>query len=107
MLKRVKKSVWFDSNCREARRLYLNTLKLYNSCKTDINRQKMYELKSKYKKFIRTTKAAYSRKQYKAIEKLRFSRPKDFWKLFSKKKTKISECIPVEDFYDYFFKSIR
>ena len=95
---------WFDSDCKEAKCKYVESLQLFNSCKNDVNRLHFCECKGAYKKMVRRKKAIFKRKKFKEIEKLRHSRPKDFWRYFKKdgRKKKVENDISLEQFFDYF-----
>ena len=99
-----KNAVWFDSECRDSKRIYYDAMTVYNRCKTQENREYMSKMKQNYKKIVRKHKSLYYRKQYKSIENLRHSKPKDFWNLFCRKKAAPSNNISIDEFYNYFSK---
>ena len=61
------RAVWFDTDCKESKRPYIDAMKDYNRCKTQASREKMCELKLNYKKTVWKKKRIYKCKQYKFI----------------------------------------
>ncbi|XP_053405087.1 uncharacterized protein LOC128558872 [Mercenaria mercenaria] len=96
-----RKADWFDDECIAAKSLYTTALYQYNIRKSNQNRIAMCNKKTAYKTLIRKKKRRYEYNKLKQIEKLRHAKPRDFWKLFSKKKSKQSN-IKVEQFFEYF-----
>jgi len=84
--KLCKKAEWFDAECVEAKRLYLDAVKKFNLSKTDENRTSMCTLKTSYKQLGRKKKRNFVRNKVRTIENMRHAKPRDFWKLFTKKK---------------------
>ena len=95
------KSEWFDEECKTAKQLYLECLSNFNFFKSDENRQAMCHQKSKYKKLIKKKKRLFHFHKVRNIEKLRHARPREFWKLFCKKKENSSN-ISLDSFFNYF-----
>lgn len=48
-----KMSEWFDTDCREAKMLYLQAIENYNNCKSNHNREILLERKRDYKNRVR------------------------------------------------------
>ena len=96
-----KPAVWFDTECRELKQKYKISLGNFNRNRTDVNRVEMCDNKSKYKQLVRRKRRQYEYKKIKDIERLRHSSPRQFWKLFSKKKNGNGN-ISTESFYKYF-----
>ena len=81
----------------------LDALNAFNTCKTILSRDYFCKCKKEHKKLIRKKKNMFLRSKYVEIEKLRFSKPKQFWQYFKKKKnTKQNNEISVENFYTHF-----
>ena len=99
---RSKKAEWFDMECVHAKQEYLKALKLFNSQKSEEDRLSLHQFKSIYKKVVSKKKQQYKYNKIKEIENMRHKKPKDFWKLFSKRKTNANSSINIKDFYDYF-----
>ena len=97
------KSEWFDEECKTAKQLYHASLHTFNCFKSDENRQNMCFLKSKYKKLTKKKKRNFQYHKIREIKKLRHAKPKDFWRLFKKKKVNDSN-ISLDVFFDYFSK---
>ena len=97
-----KKAEWFDDECRNAKTMYFSALADYNNLKNDANRINMLAHKSLYKKLVKKKRRQFEMSKIREIESLRHSKPKDFWKLFSKKKNQPNSAVSVQDFYEYF-----
>ena len=70
-----------------------------------IDRINKYDLKCSYKRLVRRKKRSFKFKIHKIrqIERLRHSKPKDFWKLSDKRK-KSDTNISQQDVFEYFSK---
>ena len=97
-----KHADWFDNECFNARKTYLEALRVFNDCNSEASRLHFCECKSNYKKIIRKKKYIFKIKKLQDIENLKRSKPKEFWKHFKKKNTKVENSLPIEDFFDYF-----
>lgn len=97
-----KKSEWFDQACREAKLLFKNALYVYNCDKNDNNRSIMIEYKIAYKRLVKRKRRVYENSKIKEIERLRHSKPREFWKLFKKNKPNSNNNVSMDDFYNYF-----
>jgi hypothetical protein len=80
---------WFDHECDRSRHLYMNALSAFNRFNSDINREQLYLYKKRYKTIVKKKRRMYKFKHVREIEKLRFSKPKEFWK-FSKIKVMLN-----------------
>lgn len=96
-----KKADWFDHECSSAKQLYINALQNFNRYKSNENRINMCNLKTTYKRLVKKKKRNYEYTKLKEIERMRHARPKQFWKLFSKRK-KTSSNISLNEFFEYF-----
>lgn len=96
-----KKAEWFDEECRTAKHAYFNALNSFNSCKTDENRINMFNVKAVYKSLVKKKKRNFEGNKIKEIVKLKHAKPREFWKLFSKRNKNVSN-IPLNDFFEYF-----
>ena len=83
----IKKADWFDDECRNAKQIYRQSLQNYNLSKTKRNRVDMCDKKALYKKIVAKKKRLHEHKKLKKIESLKNTNPRNFWKLFSKKKS--------------------
>ncbi len=97
-----KKAEWFDNDCRLAKSAYFKALMEYNTSRSDIDRMLMINKKTLYKRIVKSKRQQHKSKKLKEIVSLRHSKPRDFWKLFSKNKTSISDSLSIDDFYNYF-----
>ena len=98
----IKNAQWFDNECNNARNLYHEALRTFNSCKTDINRERLCTSKKHYKDLIRKKKAYCYRQKMLEIENLRKRKPRDFWRFFKSKNNVIKNKIPLEEFTKFF-----
>ena len=79
----------------------LALLQTFNHCKSNENRIIMCNLKLIYKRLVKKKKRLSENNKIREIERLRHAKPKDFWKLFTKKRNTNSN-ISLEDFFNYF-----
>ena len=97
----VENKDWFDMECERAKVQYINDLKCFHCLNSDENRRRFCSSKKLYKDMCKRKRKGYERKKIAEIEKLKHSRPKDFWKYF-KKSTKSSNNITQDEFKNYF-----
>ena len=81
----VKNKEWFDNDCIISKNKYLEKLRMYNFCKTVVNREHFCKCKKEYKDTVKKKKRSFELKKILEIEKLKHSKPKEFWKYFKKK----------------------
>ncbi|XP_052820056.1 uncharacterized protein LOC128245877 [Mya arenaria] len=98
----IKRAAWFDKECYEKKRVYMEAVKRFNALKSDENRQLLFEAKRAYKLLTMNKKRSHTITKMKDIEGLKKKKPKDFWKYFSKRKAKRGNNIQVKDFQEYF-----
>ena len=98
----IKHAEWFDHECVTARNLYHAALRVFNSCKTDTNRECLCSSKKYYKDLIRRKKAVCYRQKMLKIENLRKHKPRDFWRFFKAKNSVIKNKISLEEFTKFF-----
>jgi len=96
-----KKAEWFDDECITAKNIYHTALFNFNRNKINTNRIELCNAKSSYKILTKKKKRKFEYHKTKQIERLRHSKPKDFWRLFSNKKKKTGN-IKLEEFFEYF-----
>ena len=99
-----KNKEWFDHECRVARGNYKTALNVFLNCKTAQNREESSRLKKCYKTLLWKKKKAFEASKIKEIEKLKKSKPKDFWRYFRKNKNSSSSNITLDDFKKYFIE---
>ncbi|XP_060579839.1 uncharacterized protein LOC132736666 [Ruditapes philippinarum] len=97
-----KQADWFDQDCRNARNAYINALNNFYRVKCVETRHDMCTKKTIYKRLIRKKKRAFEAAKCRQIVNLRSSKPKDFWRLFNKKKNNPARSIDLDDFFNYF-----
>ena len=98
---RIKNKDWFDFDCKQARENYLEALHKFNTYNSNSNRENFCLLKKKYKALVKHKRNAFELKKISQIEKLRFSKPIDFWKYFNSH-NKSNPDISIESFFEYF-----
>ena len=86
----------------QAKSLYKNALYVFNSNRSEVNRLNLMNYKSMYKRIVKRKRRMYEQCKIKEIERLRHSKPRDFWRLFKNTKDKSSSNVSVNDFHDYF-----
>ena len=64
----------------------------------------MCEDKNAYKNVIKKKRNQHKYINREKIENMRFSSPKEFWKLFKKERNNVSNEIKLEIFFDHFSK---
>ena len=62
---------WFDNECYNAKKVYLEALNTFNRVKTDDNRQQLCSRKLDYKRLVRKKKRTYKLKQAAELETLK------------------------------------
>lgn len=100
-IKGARKADWFDFECSEAKREYMDALKVYSRYRSDENRILFCNKKTRYKKLINKKRRSFELRKVNELEQMRFAKPKDFWNLFRKRSEK-GNGISLEDFYKYF-----
>jgi len=98
----VKNKDWFDKDCRISRGRYLHALRTYNFTKNNTNREYYCQCKKSYKDLCKRKRRQSELKRISEIEKLRFSKPKQFWKYFKKSKPKPNNDVTLDEFRTYF-----
>ncbi|WAR16313.1 hypothetical protein MAR_030907 [Mya arenaria] len=96
----IKRAAWFDKECYEKKRVYMEAVKRLYALKSDENRQLLFEAKRAYKLLTMNKKRSHTITKMRNIEGLKKKEPKDFWKYFSKRKAKRGNNI--QDFQEYF-----
>ena len=81
---------------------YLDALRVFNNCKTDVSREYYFEQNMIYKRLLSKNKCSYKHRRLEEIKQLRLSKPRAFWKYFRKKNQKSKESISLNDFFTYF-----
>ena len=72
---------------------------MLNTYSNRINQTSLeFDVKSRYKRLVRRKKRSFEINKIRKIERLRHSQPREFWKLFIKRKNTGSD-IPLQDFF--------
>ena len=93
---------WFDRECLEAKRRYLESVDLFKHHSSFENRENLCHLKKKYKTLIKQKKKNYVRSKVIEIEGLKSCRPKEFWKYFRHDNNSCRNNLSSDDFFNYF-----
>ena len=88
--------------CKRTKRIRIQALRVFERDKRNTSREYFCSCKSKYKKICKRKRYKYEKKKIDEIERLRFSKPKQFWKYFKKDKSRVSTDVTVEEFSEYF-----
>ena len=86
------------TNVRMQKHSYLDVLRVFNNCKTDVSREYYCEQNMIYKRLLNKKKSSYKHRRLEEIEKLRLSKPRAFWKYF-RRRIKSKESISLNDFF--------
>ena len=98
-----KPADWFYGECYEAKMAYINWLKVFNEHRINTeNRRTFCTKKHTYKQLIKRKRRLFEMKRIKTIENLRHLNPRDFWKVFSKKKGHSDTNLTIDDFHKCF-----
>ena len=100
----IKDAECFDNECLLAKTHYIDALEVFNRCKSDESRHWFITCKAEYKSLVKRKKRLFMLKEISEIEKLRTSRPKQFWRYFKSRKSKPSG-ISMDELYQYFKKT--
>jgi hypothetical protein len=93
---------WFDDQCNRLFKRYKQALQNFNKSKSSSNHKKFIECKRSYKILVSRSKLKYLRLEGNMLTHIKNKNPKLFHAKFSKKKTKISNNLALEDFQKYF-----
>ena len=101
LTKNVKDKPWFDLDCERSRQLYVDALCNFNRYKSSAHREQLCIFKNRYKLLVKKKRNCYKLQQIKEIEKLRLSKPKEFWKYF-KSKNVVNHKLSLDSFFKHF-----
>ena len=94
---------WFDDNCRQKFKDYRTALNIFNKCKNYENYANLMNAKSVYKKYNIKKKREFDRYEGNNMEYMRKYNPKQFYKVFNKRKSKGSNSdISMQQFMEHF-----
>ena len=94
---------WFNDQCKQKYREYKNALNVFNREKSTENHNQLMMKKSVYKKLENTLKKTYKKQEGNMIQSLRKSNPKQFYRYFSKRKSKSPDSkITFDNFFEHF-----
>lgn len=82
----------------------MEALRKYNESKCQRDEEIMFDFKLRYKRPVKFTRRCYENRKTKQIENLRHAKPREFWKLFAKRKTDANENVNIDDFFLLFFQ---
>jgi exonuclease III len=80
----VNDKEWFDNECLQAKQRYVEAQRVFKRLKSDYSRNQFCSLKSEYKTLVKKKRQAFKAKQLLKIEKLKNSKPREFWQYFKK-----------------------
>lgn len=98
---------WFNNTCRLARKKYHLARRIYNTNKTQQNRQNLLDNSKQYKKEINKSLLQYKRSMRNKVRQMQQKSPKDFWNYVNSLNSK--NCDPdikIENLFQ-FFKDIN
>ena len=96
------RQAWFDEDCKNKKQTVKEALKEYNIFKSEETRKNVLDSKKDYKYLCRKKKQKYFVDRGRKMNTLRKKKPKEFWKIFKRKKSSPNHDITDNDFFEYF-----
>ena len=93
---------WFDDDCKRAKDNYIEALRNFNTNRCDVNRDQLRQQKRTYKRMAARKKRDHKSIEFRRIESLKHKKPRDFWRMFSKRRQSVNDQIHLQDFFTYF-----
>ena len=94
---------WFNNVCKIRYSEYKSAVYQFNMCKSTENHRDLLDKRFAYKKLVCKLKREYERHEGDMREYLRKHNPKQFYKFFSKRKSKsMRSTISLNQFFDHF-----
>jgi hypothetical protein len=107
-INRVKKSLWFNEDCRLNKNEIYDCKIIYKRYPCDANKIKFLDSRNKYCRVKRETKRTFFNKEKHTLAKLSKNNPKHFWRYINKYKKKNvsnSNGIDMDQFLNHFKQS--
>jgi hypothetical protein len=103
-----RNKLWFDQDCQNLYHAYKGALKTFNTNKTNYNRVTLAEFKKAYKMCAARSKRRFLRQEGNVLTTLKRINPKEFYKLFKRKRNKNTRCpLSTDNFREYFGNIMR
>ena len=93
---------WFNQTCKLKKEKLQEAIRDFNLQKNEQNRRKVFECRKDYRYYCRNCKQKFKRNRCKQMDDLRKKKPKEFWKLFKKKRLNTHTNLSENDFFEYF-----
>ena len=93
---------WYDQECKNKKHDIREALREYNLSKSAQTRKLLLDRKKDYKYFCRQKKQKFLIERGRKMNELRNKKPKEFWKIFRRKKPSPKHDISDDEFYQYF-----
>ena len=93
---------WFTDECVRKYKLYKNALLQFNNHKTFQNRINLANAKNAYKTCETKMKRHYFRQEGNMLDNMKRDNPKQFYRIFRKKRKSCKSNLNVKDFFQYF-----
>jgi hypothetical protein len=94
---------WFNETCKRRFNEYKSAIYNFNKCKSKTTHETLVHKKSLYKKLANKCKRQYMRFEGNMMNQLRKNSPKQFYKLFAKRKQKAAKSnITSDQFLEHF-----
>jgi len=101
LTKNVEDKPWFYLDCERSRQLCVDALCNFNRYKSSAHREQLCIFKKRNKLLVKKKRNCYKLQQIKEIEKLRLSKPTEFWKYF-KSKNVVNHKLSLDSFFKHF-----
>ena len=98
------RQAWFDENCKNKKQAVKEALKEHNIFKSEETRKSVLDSKKDYEYLCRKKKQIYFVDRGRKMNTLRKKKPKEFGKIFKRKKSSPNHDITGNDFFEYFKK---
>ena len=98
----IANKTWFDDECVRKYKLYKTALWQFNKDKSFQNRMNLANAKTVYKTYEAKMKRHYFRQEGNMLDNMKRDNPKQFYKIFWKKRTTCKTNLNVNDFFHYF-----
>ena len=94
--------LWFNTECRKARKNYRRAKRLYKHYGSNLFKQRLKESEIFYKKVMDENIVQFNRNTRIKMKNLRTKKPKEFWKIFNSGRKRETTNISMKTLFDFF-----